>query len=178
MVIPPEAPARTLRVLFLCTAQLGAQPDRRSRDGAKSRTHGVRPLPRRERRVDAGTKVRPMAIEVLKTYGIDWEGRPKSIDAVRDRPWDLIITVCDRAKETCPNDARPAGVRALGNPTSLRARSTKRPGGARFNRRSRNSRVASTLLLALPVETLERRALETRVQQIAADVPVPRGTPA
>lgn len=44
----------------------------------------------------------PLAIETLRRRGIDWSGkRSKSIDEV-GTGWDLVITVCDDAKESCP----------------------------------------------------------------------------
>ncbi len=47
--------------------------------------------------------VHPLAIKILLELGYPAEGlRSKSWDEFRDRPFDLIITVCDRAKETCP----------------------------------------------------------------------------
>ena len=32
---------------------------------------------------------------------------PKDVDAVMDEPIDLVVTVCDNAKETCPIFPRP-----------------------------------------------------------------------
>ena len=54
---------------------------------------GIRPQP----------KVADGAIAALAELGIDTEGLyPKDIDAVIDQPIDLVITVCDNAKESCP----------------------------------------------------------------------------
>ena len=55
----------------------------------------------------AGTRpaaqVNPGALEVLARHGIIWEGhRPQHVDAVEPQPWDLVITVCDDAREECP----------------------------------------------------------------------------
>jgi arsenate reductase len=54
----------------------------------------------------AGTKpsrVRPEAIAAMAEIGIDISGhRSKSVDEFLDRPPDLLITVCDSARETCP----------------------------------------------------------------------------
>lgn len=49
------------------------------------------------------SRVRPEAIAVMKEIGIDISGhRSKSVDEFTDREFDLIITVCDNAKESCP----------------------------------------------------------------------------
>ena len=54
----------------------------------------------------AGVKpssVRPEAIAVMNEIGIDISGqRSKSIDEFLDLPLDIIVTVCDNARETCP----------------------------------------------------------------------------
>jgi arsenate reductase (thioredoxin) len=48
-------------------------------------------------------KVNPYAVEILGELGIDWSGKhPRTIDDVLGESWDLVITVCDRAKESCP----------------------------------------------------------------------------
>ncbi len=48
--------------------------------------------------------VHPDAIRVLsERYGIDASGASsKSILSLIDRPFDLVLTVCDHAKESCP----------------------------------------------------------------------------
>lgn len=55
----------------------------------------------------AGTKpqaqVNPFALEVLEEKGIPIDGLyPKLVNEFVDREIDLVITVCDRAKQTCP----------------------------------------------------------------------------
>ena len=49
-------------------------------------------------------RVNPFALQVLKEqYGIDArEARSKSWDEFKNSRFDIIITVCDRAKESCP----------------------------------------------------------------------------
>ena len=54
----------------------------------------------------AGTevsRVNPYAIRVLGEAGIDWSGaRSKSVVEFLDQTFDYVITVCDRARATCP----------------------------------------------------------------------------
>ena len=54
----------------------------------------------------AGTEVsqvNPYAIRVLGQAGIDWsDARSKSIGEFLDQTFDYVITVCDRARATCP----------------------------------------------------------------------------
>jgi len=47
--------------------------------------------------------VHPLTVRVLAEVGIDWSGaRSKSVLEMLDEPWDLVLTVCDHARETCP----------------------------------------------------------------------------
>jgi arsenate reductase len=101
MVCDPEAKDLSMtkkRVLILCT-------------GNSARSQMAEGLFRREggeryEVFSAGTRpssVRPEAIAVLAELGIDISGqRSKSVDEFVDQPLDLVITVCDNAKEACP----------------------------------------------------------------------------
>ena len=64
------------------------------------------------RGLSAGTipqpKVADGAIEALHQLGIKTDGLyPKELDAVLDENIDLVITVCDNAKESCPIFPKP-----------------------------------------------------------------------
>ena len=54
----------------------------------------------------AGTEprgVNPLTIRVLGEAGVDvGEARSKSVTEFLDQPWDYVITVCDRARQSCP----------------------------------------------------------------------------
>ena len=112
-------------------------------------------------------RVNPHAIETLREYNIPWSGRaPRSIDGLEREPWDFVVTVCDRAKESCPifpgqpilahwGMADPA--EAAGDAVAKRA--AFRDAFVLISRRV-------DLLLALPLEKLERLALEARVRAI------------
>ncbi|MGZ8832522.1 MAG: arsenate reductase ArsC [Thermoanaerobaculia bacterium] len=49
------------------------------------------------------TRVHLLAIEAMRESGIDIGGQQsKTLEAFRDKNFDYVITVCDRANETCP----------------------------------------------------------------------------
>lgn len=62
-------------------------------DGVEAKSSGVK----------ASGKVNPYARKILEINGI-WNERyhSKALDEVLDEDFDLVITVCDNAKETCP----------------------------------------------------------------------------
>lgn len=48
-------------------------------------------------------RVNPFAVEVMQEIGIDLSShRPKSVNQFLQEPFDVVITVCDNARETCP----------------------------------------------------------------------------
>lgn len=90
--------ADPIRVLFVCTHN-------------SARSQIAEALLRRYGGEDfevysAGTevsRVNPYAIRVLEEAGIDWsDARSKSITEFLDQKFDYVITVCDRARATCP----------------------------------------------------------------------------
>jgi arsenate reductase len=49
------------------------------------------------------TRVQPLAVDAMREIGIDLSGHTsKTLDAFGDDPFDFVITVCDRANESCP----------------------------------------------------------------------------
>ncbi|MBK5964092.1 low molecular weight phosphatase family protein [Thiocystis minor] len=65
------------------------------------------------RALSAGTRPQPRvadnAIAALQAIGLPTEGlHPKNSDDLLDTPIDLVVTVCDNAKESCPIFPRPA----------------------------------------------------------------------
>ncbi len=62
--------------------------------------------------LSAGTRPQPKvaegAIAALQAAGLPTEGlHPKDVEAVMGEEIDLVVTVCDNAKETCPVFPRP-----------------------------------------------------------------------
>jgi arsenate reductase len=154
---------RLLGVLFLCTGNSARSQIAEALLAAKGRG--------RFRVASAGTRiadrVHPGAIEILREHGVDWGGhRPKSIDEIQGEPWDLVITVCDQAKESCPIfPGHPAFAHwGMPDPAAV-ADDAARRRAFRDTHQVLSRRI--DLLLALPVETLAQRALELRVNAIA-----------
>ena len=88
------------KVLFLCTGNsarsiFGEYLLRRA-GGEQFEVHSAGAFPT--------GKVNPFAIRVLKdVYGIDAStARSKSWEEFGDTRFDVVITVCDNARETCP----------------------------------------------------------------------------
>ncbi|MBU0501165.1 MAG: arsenate reductase ArsC [Gammaproteobacteria bacterium] len=97
-----ESPMKT--VLILCTGN-----SCRSQMGEALLNHD---LAGRVRAFSAGIRPQPQvadgAIEALAQAGISTEGlTPKDVDLFLDREIDLVVTVCDNAKESCPVFPRP-----------------------------------------------------------------------
>ena len=53
-------------------------------------------------------RVHPLAVTAMGEAGIDISsGVPEVVDRYLDERWDLVVTVCDSARETCPAFPRP-----------------------------------------------------------------------
>ena len=55
----------------------------------------------------AGTRpalaVHPLAVKVMAEAGVDISGAvPREVQPLLGEPWDLVVTVCDHAREVCP----------------------------------------------------------------------------
>jgi arsenate reductase len=64
------------------------------------------------RALSAGTRHQPKvadgAVEALSLADLPTDGlHPKDVEAVMSEPIDLVVTVCDNARETCPIFPRP-----------------------------------------------------------------------
>ena len=95
-----ESSGRTDRkcVLFVCTNNSARS---QMAEGLLRHLHGDR-----YEFFSAGTeptKVNPLAIRAMAERGVDISGqRSKSLTELRGREFDLVVTVCDRAREACP----------------------------------------------------------------------------
>jgi len=63
----------------------------------EARSAGTRPAER----------VHPLAVRAMAEVGVDISGGvPERVDRSLEEPWDLVVTVCDSAKESCPTFPR------------------------------------------------------------------------
>jgi arsenate reductase len=159
--VPPLA-TRTPRVLFLCTGNsarsIFAEAILRDEGGARFDV------------ASAGTHptdmINPMARAVLGENDHPLGGfAPKSVDDLRDTPRDIVLTVCDRAAN---DDARPWP----GPPVSAHwgipdpASKGVAPSIDAFRAAYNALRKRIDALVALPVERLERGALQCALDDI------------
>jgi arsenate reductase (thioredoxin) len=53
-------------------------------------------------------RVHPLAIRAMAEVGVDISAAaPENVRTHLAEPWDLVVTVCDSARETCPTFPRP-----------------------------------------------------------------------
>jgi len=86
------------RVLFLCTHNSArsqmAEGLLRELGGSGFEAHSAG---------TEATHVRPLAIRAMQEIGIDIGAqRSKALDEYAGQPFDLVVTVCDEAREACP----------------------------------------------------------------------------
>ena len=112
----------------------------------------------------------PHTITALREVGIDWAGHsPRGMEGLERQQWNFVITVCDRAKESCPIfPGQPVMAHwSMPDPADARGTEPEIQGAFRDALLILSRRI--DLLLALPVEKLKRLALEMGVQSIGED---------
>ncbi len=163
----------SFRVLVLCTGNSA-----RSQIGeALLATRGARRAPRHVEAASAGSRpaprVNPCAVETLRENGIAWEGRtPKSLDDIAGERFDLVITVCDNARDACPYFPGAGAQVHWGLPDPA---DETEPAAARWAFGATYEALASRVdaLLALPLEQLAPAELRVRAQAIHDAMPGP-----
>jgi arsenate reductase len=90
------------------------------------------------------------------------------MDGLETEPWDFVITVCDRARESCPYFPGPPVLAHWGMPDPAEVEGSDEVRLNAFRDTLRTLRRRIDLLLALPVGKLERLALERRVREIGS----------
>jgi arsenate reductase len=160
MVTPRDRP---LRMLFLCTGNSARSQmaeailNHKAKGRLVAESAGSQPAAR----------VHPLAIEMLREYDIPWAGHPpRGVGGLERAPWDFVITVCDRARESCPVfPGQPILAHwGMRDPAAVPGdEATQRPA---FKDALVVLSRRMDLMLALPFEKLERLALEIRVREI------------
>jgi protein-tyrosine-phosphatase/DNA-binding transcriptional ArsR family regulator len=94
-------PPAVASVLFLCTGNSArsqmaeALLAHRGGDAVLAASAGSEPKP-----------LHPNGVQVMRSYGIDLAGRrPKHFSTFSGRRFDVVITLCDRVREVCPDFA-------------------------------------------------------------------------
>jgi arsenate reductase (thioredoxin) len=153
------------RVLFLCTGNSA-----RSQIAEALLNHdGAGRFAAESAGTEPAARVNPGAVEALAAAGIDWHGHsPRSVDGLDGRPWDLVITVCDDARESCP--IFPAGpvIAHWGMPDPAAVQGGPAAKRAAFLDTLGVLRRRIEALVKLPVEELARPELQERVQAIGS----------
>lgn len=96
----PRVGRRRLAVLFVCTGNSARSPmaeallRHHTADRVTAASAGSRPKPH----------LHPSTVRVLRDqFGIDITGRqPRHLDTLADHRFDHVITLCDKARESCP----------------------------------------------------------------------------
>jgi protein-tyrosine-phosphatase/anion-transporting ArsA/GET3 family ATPase/predicted N-acetyltransferase YhbS len=112
-------------------------------------------------------RINPGAIEVLAAHDIAWTGRvPQSIDAVADEHWDVVITVCDNAKESCPVlPGQPVMVHwGLPDPAHVEPLAARR---AAFEETYASLHHRIVRMLELPLETMSAAERQRELRALA-----------
>ena len=114
-------------------------------------------------------RVNPYAVDTLREHDVPWAGRtPRSLDGLDLEKWDFVVTVCDRARESCPIFPGQPVVAHWGMPDPAEVDGDEAAKRAAFRDAFLLLSRRIDLLLALPLEGLERLALAARVQAIGA----------
>lgn len=156
-----------LKVLFLCTGNSArsilGEYLLRHRGGERFEVVSAGAVPT--------GRVNPLAQQVLlEDYGIDAaDARSQSLEEYLDAGIDLVITVCDHARDTCP--LFPGGAMKVhwGSPDPAAFAGPEVEALALFRRVAREIERRVDRFCELPIEELSRRDLASRLNEIGRD---------
>lgn len=135
------------RVLFLCTHNSArsqmAEGLLRALAGGQVEVHSAG---------TEATHLRPEAIEVMDEIGIDLRQQfSKTLARFLDQPFEVVITVCDEADESCPTfpHARQRLHWSIADPSAVQGAQEDRLKAFRAARQSLHQRIETELLPSL-----------------------------
>lgn len=112
--------------------------------------------------------IHPLAIEVLANAGYDMTGKkPKAMDVYKDTDFDFVITLCDSMKETCPVFPGHPIYAHWGMPDPAEFQGSDEVKLRIFKKTMLEISNRISLFIGLPIEKLDRLALEAMVREIA-----------
>lgn len=152
-----------MKVLFLCTGNSARSQmaeailNARGRGRFLAESAGSQPA----------AQVNPFAVAALREAGISWQGHPpRGLDGLENGEWDIVITVCDQAREACPlfPGRRVIAHWGMSDPAAVEGDSEQKRRAFREALQLISQRL--DLLLALPAGALGRRVLQDRLSSI------------
>jgi protein-tyrosine-phosphatase len=148
----PRSTQRTRRVLFLCTgnsarSQMAEALVEHLSDGAiTAASAGSQPKP-----------LHPNAVRVMKRRGIDISAnRTKHLDEFIAQRFDMVITLCDRVREVCPEFSSHPQMVHWSIPDPAREGPTNRASLPAFERTAAELETRIAYLLPLLLEPTRR----------------------
>jgi arsenate reductase len=146
-----------LRVLFVCTGNSA-----RSQIAQALLEHLGGPDFSVESAGTVPKGVNPFAVRVLAEIGIDWSAATsKSVTEFLDQPFDYVITVCDRARQSCPVFPGQYNTLHWGleDPAEVKGSDDEKLAAFRRTRLELTERLRPFIEIALRVAGRERRAV-------------------
>jgi protein-tyrosine-phosphatase len=160
-----------LRVLFLCTANSArsqiAEALLRQKGGDRFTvaSAGITPADR----------VDPHVVTLLGQTGIDWsKGAPKGLEAVVGETWDIIITTCDKGRESCPSFPGQPIYAHWSVPDPAAAAPADRDEAFADTVRLLSWRI--DLMLTVRLDSIGRRGVEETLRKVGTESPDPQSS--
>ena len=158
------------RVLVLCTGNSARSQIGEALIATKGKTRAAGRVEAESAGSHPAARVNPYAVETLEAHGIAWQNRtPKSIGDIEGERFDLVITVCDSARDACPFFPGAEAQVHWGLPDP--ADETEPEAARRAFEDTYDALEARVdALLALPLEGMAPKELKRRAEAIHLDV--------
>ena len=159
-------PANPRKVLFVCTGNAA----RSQIAEALLNQKGLGRFAAASAGAKRASRVHPLTLEILQEVGIDWSGHePRAVAGLEREPWDLVITVCDPAREACLVFLGQTAVAHWGLPDPTDVEGDERAMRDAFRATLQDIDRRIDRLLALPWDELQGPALAAAVNALARD---------